>query len=75
MTWLLLIFLMAVKAGIKGVHTTVNGLGERAGNAVLSSVIAVLNDRNHDLQISVEETKLNKISRIVGGFFRSKGTG
>ena len=60
--------LMAVKAGIKGVHTTVNGLGERAGNAVLSSVIAVLNDHNQDLQISVEETKLNKISRIVEAF-------
>ncbi len=25
----------AVKAGIKGIHTTVNGLGERAGNAPL----------------------------------------
>src|SRR5450759_3417081 len=28
-----------VKAGIHGVHTTINGLGERAGNAPLSSVI------------------------------------
>ncbi|MCK7538655.1 MAG: hypothetical protein MZV63_50710 [Marinilabiliales bacterium] len=34
----------AVKAGVKGVHTTINGLGERAGNAPLSSVIAILND-------------------------------
>ncbi len=32
----------AVKAGIKGIHTTINGLGERAGNAPLSSVIGVL---------------------------------
>jgi len=35
----------AVKAGIKGIHTTVNGLGERAGNAPLSSVIGVLRDQ------------------------------
>ena len=35
----------AVKAGVKGVHVTVNGLGERAGNAPLSSVLAVLHDQ------------------------------
>jgi (R)-citramalate synthase len=32
----------AIKAGIRCVHTTVNGLGERAGNAPLSSVIATI---------------------------------
>jgi (R)-citramalate synthase len=31
----------AIKQGIKGVHTTVNGLGERAGNAPLASVIGI----------------------------------
>ncbi len=36
--------LAAAEAGCKGFHTTVNGLGERAGNASLSSVIAVLHD-------------------------------
>ena len=36
----------AVKAGMKGVHTTVNGLGERAGNAPLASVVAVLSSYN-----------------------------
>ena len=35
----------AVRAGIKGLHTTLNGLGERAGNAPLSSVLAVLKDQ------------------------------
>lgn len=34
----------AVRAGVHGVHTTINGLGERAGNAPLSSVIAVIKD-------------------------------
>ena len=36
--------LAAAEAGCKGFHTTVNGLGERAGNASLSSVVAVLHD-------------------------------
>ena len=33
--------LEAVNAGIKGLHLTVNGMGERAGNAPLASTIAV----------------------------------
>lgn len=37
----------AVKAGITGIHTTVNGLGERAGNTPLASVIGLLNDHLH----------------------------
>lgn len=35
----------AVKAGVKGVHVTVNGLGERAGNASMTSVVAMLEDQ------------------------------
>jgi len=34
----------AVKAGVNGLHLTVNGMGERAGNAPLASVVAVIND-------------------------------
>ncbi len=35
----------AVKAGVHGLHLTVNGMGERAGNAPLASVVAaVIND-------------------------------
>ncbi|MCE1199568.1 MAG: 2-isopropylmalate synthase, partial [Marinilabiliales bacterium] len=34
----------AIRAGIRTIHTTINGLGERAGNAPLSSVVALLND-------------------------------
>jgi D-citramalate synthase len=59
---------MAIKAGFSGVHTTINGLGERAGNATLSSVIGVLNDYCQGVRISVDETKLNKISKIVEAF-------
>jgi D-citramalate synthase len=59
---------MAVKAGFSGVHTTVNGLGERAGNPALSSVVAVIKDHHNDISINVDESKLSKISKIVESF-------
>ena len=57
----------AIKAGIRCVHTTVNGLGERAGNAPLSSVIATVKD-HLKMQTSVNESMLNKVSRLVESF-------
>jgi D-citramalate synthase len=57
----------AVKAGIKGVHTTINGLGERAGNAPLSSVIGVLHDQLK-AETGVDEHEITKASKIVETF-------
>ncbi len=57
----------SVKAGIRGLHTTVNGLGERAGNAPLSSVIALLKD-HCNAETSVVEKKINLVSRMVETF-------
>lgn len=57
----------AIKSGIDCVHTTVNGLGERAGNAPISSVVAVIKDQLK-LSTSIDESKLNKISRLVETF-------
>lgn len=57
--------LAAVKAGAKGIHTTVNGLGERAGNASLSSVVAVLHDMMPEVECKVQESSINAISRFV----------
>ena len=57
----------AIKAGIDTVHTTVNGLGERAGNAPLSSTVALVVD-HLKLKTAVNETKLNKISKIIETF-------
>ena len=54
----------AVKAGFHGVHVTVNGLGERAGNTPLSSTVAVLHDRLHRTT-GIDETKINHVSRMV----------
>lgn len=59
--------LMAVQAGVKGVHTTVNGLGERAGNAPLSSVLAVLHDQLN-VKTNVVEENINMVSRIVESY-------
>lgn len=54
----------AVDSGIHGIHVTMNGLGERAGNAPLPSVIAVLHDQMK-IKTSVKEFMLNKVSRVV----------
>lgn len=56
--------LAAVMAGCKGVHTAVNGLGERAGNAPLSSVQAILKDHAH-VRTSINEEKLGAVSTMV----------
>ncbi len=58
---------MAINSGIKGIHTTVNGLGERAGNASLSSVIGIINDHSK-IKNSVDESKLTRVSRLVETF-------
>ena len=60
--------LEAVKAGAKGLHVTINGMGERAGNAPLASTIAVLNDFMPGLTTSVSEKTLYKVSKLVETF-------
>jgi D-citramalate synthase len=57
----------AVRAGVSGIHTTVNGLGERAGNAALSSTIATLLDYA-DVSLQVNEQKLYRVSKLVESF-------
>ena len=57
----------ALKVGASGVHCTINGLGERAGNAPLSSAIAVIHDMLH-LSTGIDETKINRVSGIVESY-------
>ena len=59
--------LAAVLSGAKGLHVTVNGLGERCGNAPIASVQAILKDHFH-AQTSIDESQLNDISRLVEGY-------
>lgn len=60
--------LEAVKAGVHGLHLTINGMGERAGNAPLASTIAVLNDYVKEVKTSVEEKSLYTVSKLVETF-------
>jgi D-citramalate synthase len=59
--------LAAVLSGAKGLHTTINGLGERAGNAPLASVQAILKDHFNALT-NINEEKLNDVSRVVESY-------
>lgn len=56
-----------VKAGVSGLHVTVNGLGERAGNTPLSSVVALLKD-HLKVDFSVDESTLFNVSKLVEVF-------
>ncbi len=59
--------LAAVLAGCRGIHTTVNGLGERAGNAPLASVQAILKDQ-FNAETSIDESRLNDVSHMVESY-------
>ena len=59
--------LAAVLSGAKGLHTTINGLGERAGNAPLASVQAILKD-HFNAVTNIHEEKLNDVSRVVESY-------
>jgi D-citramalate synthase len=59
--------LEAAIAGVAGVHVTVNGMGERAGNVTLDEVVVALRDHG-GLRTSVDERALCDISRLVEVF-------
>lgn len=58
---------MAVEAGCSGLHVTVNGLGERCGNAPLSSIHVMLKDQMH-VNEHINESTLMEISNLVAGY-------
>jgi (R)-citramalate synthase len=60
--------LEGVKAGAHGLHLTINGMGERAGNAPLASAIAVLNDFMPGIKTGVVEKSLYTVSKLVETF-------
>ena len=59
--------LSAVLAGAVGLHVTVNGLGERCGNAPLSSVHVILKD-HFNAETNIQENRLNEVSRLVESY-------
>jgi len=60
--------LEAVRAGVQGIHLTVNGMGERAGNAPLASAVAVLHDFMPKVKTGVVEKSLYHVSKLVETF-------
>ena len=58
----------ALKAGADGLHLTINGMGERAGNAPMASTIAVINDFMPFIEIGVNEKVLYTVSKLVENF-------
>ena len=59
--------LAAAQAGARGVHTSVNAMGERAGNSSLAEVVTALHDHG-DLGTDINESRLTAISRMVETF-------
>lgn len=60
--------LEALKAGADGLHLTINGMGERAGNAPMASTIAVIKDFLPAIKTGVNEKVLFSVSKLVENF-------
>lgn len=60
--------LEAIRAGANGLHLTVNGMGERAGNASISSAVAALNDFMPEVENNINEEAIYKVSKLVETF-------
>jgi homocitrate synthase NifV len=56
--------LAGIQAGALSVNTTVNGLGERAGNAALEEVVMALK-RIYGIQAGIDTKRLLELSRLV----------
>jgi D-citramalate synthase len=59
--------LAAIKAGASGIHGTINGLGERAGNASLDELAVGIKDF-FKMKTGINEKKLYKVSKFVETF-------
>ncbi len=60
--------LAAIQAGARGIECTINGLGERAGNAALEEIVMALKvraDQFGGLYTNIKTERLYKTSRLV----------
>jgi 2-isopropylmalate synthase len=59
--------LMAVKAGARQVECTINGIGERAGNAALEEIVMALKTRPEvfGLETNIDATQIYHSSRLL----------
>lgn len=59
--------LAAIGAGARQIECTINGLGERAGNAALEEVVMAIRTRNDTLPFttSIDTTHITRVSKLV----------
>ncbi len=59
--------LAGIQAGARQIECTINGIGERAGNAALEEVVMAIRTRANDLPYSnrIDTSKITKISRTL----------
>ena len=60
--------LEGLKAGCHGIHTTINGMGERAGNTPMASIVAAIKDFLPEYKININEKALFRVSKLVSTF-------
>ncbi len=59
--------LAAARAGATQLECTINGIGERAGNAALEEIVMALHTRKHlfDLETRIDTTQIYRSSRLI----------
>jgi 2-isopropylmalate synthase len=59
--------LAGIRAGARQVECTINGIGERAGNAALEEIVMAIRTRGDVLpyQVGIDATMLNRASKLV----------
>jgi 2-isopropylmalate synthase len=59
--------LAAVQAGARQVECTINGIGERAGNAALEEIVMAIKTRSdfYDVATDIDTTLISRISKLV----------
>ncbi len=62
--------LAGIRAGARQVECTVNGLGERAGNAAMEEIVMGLRTRNdfYNCFTNIDTKQIHRTSRMVAGF-------
>jgi 2-isopropylmalate synthase len=61
--------LAAMRAGARQIECTVNGIGERAGNAALEEIVMAIKTRSafYKADTGIDTTMISRISRLVAG--------
>jgi 2-isopropylmalate synthase len=59
--------LSAMLAGARQIECTINGIGERAGNAALEEIVMAIKTRNdfYQVEVEIDTTMITRISKLV----------